>query len=51
MASSSTFRWTGTWWSGVKDKKVKERAGGRGRERVREKERHGDPNFDGAKAL
>ena len=44
--------WTGTWWSGVDDKKVKERAGGgKGRERARKKERHGNPSSDGAKVL
>ena len=45
------LQWTGTWWSGVDDKKVKERAGGRERERERKKGRHRDPSFDGAKVL
>ena len=35
--------------TGVDDKKVKERAGGK--EREREKERHGDPSSDGAKVF
>ena len=35
-------QWTGTWWSGVNDKKVKERAAGRERERGRKKERKTD---------
>ena len=46
------LEWTRTWWSGVDDKKVKERAGGgKGRERARKKERHGNPSSDGAKVF
>ena len=57
--------WTGTWWSGVNDEKVKE--GKRlifpglrsqpsssresARKREREKDRHGDPGSDGAKVF
>ena len=51
LISVGVLQWTGTWWSGVDDKKVKERAGGRERERERKKGRHRDPSFDGAKVL
>ena len=58
--------WTGTWWSGVDDERVKEgkrlifpgfRAPGnqpeveRERKKQRKKKRHGDPSSDGAKVL
>ena len=59
--------WTGTWWSGVDDERVKEgkklifpglcsrlsrsRESARDRERERERERHGDPSSDGAKGF
>ena len=37
LISVGVLQWTGTWWSGVDDKKVKERAGGRERERDKER--------------
>ena len=39
--SVGVLSWTGTWWSRVDDKKVKERAGGRGRERKKERKTRG----------
>ena len=53
--SVGVLQWTRTWWSGVHNKKVKERAGGREGEKKRKKDRktdrHGDPSSDGAKVL